>query len=535
MGLSITRRRVERRTALLKGSLALAACVLAAGSAGVIRPASPSAAPADARGVDTRALAVGVDTCDAADRAQHSWLGVGAFAPLLFTQADSGATIRTDRRVYAQTPLAEPATAGQTYRDPVFGTQIMRVTDASDCPAPGCGTWYSNWPTFNADDTRILIRRGESGDVIIRAFDPVNFKLGPVLRTTPRLSGTTPNWQSATWSRTDPDLLYLPGDYYNASYTASGMKLYTYRPSTDTFTLVKDFAPALSAAGLPDYFFEMHADAREDLFVFSRFRVGASVNPVGFIVWRRHDDRVLLNAARDSRLDSRKGTPDKSGRWVVFPLNDHNAQADGAADRVWDSQTNTWDAVRWTASDDAATHGDMGTGLMVGHGNFSGAFNARAMGSLHSPREVFAVKDARGVTDWSYDEHTTLYSDDESWATVAFFDDPGWHGPGRTGAFEDEVVQIALDGSQRIRRLLHHRSKVDNRSAASGYWAQPKPTISRDGRFIAYTSNWGRADRYDLFIAKIEPAPPSAKTVPRPGPASRPRRTGGAPRRASGR
>ncbi|MDQ3746558.1 MAG: hypothetical protein M3444_19470, partial [Acidobacteriota bacterium] len=274
MGLSNTRRRVERRTALLKGSLALAACVLAAGSAGVIRPASPSDAVADARGVDTRATFGDIDTCDAADRAQHSWLGVEAFATLLFTQADSGATIRTDRRVYAQTPLAEPTTAGQTYRDPTFGTQIMRVTDASNCPAPGCGTWYSNWPTFNADDTRILIRLGESGDVIIRAFDPVNFKLGPVLRTTPRLSGTTPNWQSATWSRTDPDLLYLPGDYYNASYTASGMKLYTYRPSTDTFKLVKDFAPALSAAGLPDYFFEMHADAKEDLFVFSRFRVG---------------------------------------------------------------------------------------------------------------------------------------------------------------------------------------------------------------------------------------------------------------------
>jgi hypothetical protein len=439
----------------------------------------------------------------------------------------------TDRGVYVERPLAEPSAAGQSYRDPVFGTQIMRATDSTDCPAPGCGTWYSNWPTFNSDATRLLIRRGETGDMLIRSFDPVNFTLGPVVRANPTVGGTIPNWQGATWSHSDPDLLYVVGSYYDASYPASGLKLYAYRPSTGVFTLVKDFGPQLSP-GNPDYFDEMHVDARDEVFVLSQKRVGAGSLPVGFVVWRRSDDRVLLARGRDAWLDSRKGIPDKSGRWVVFPLNDHNSQPDGASHRVWDSQTDSWEAVRWAAGDDSATHGDVGTGVMVGRGNFSGGFNTRPLGDVHSPAPVFAVKDAAGVTDWSYDEHMTLYADDEGWATLAMFDDPGWNGPGRTGVFENEVLQFSTDGSQRIRRLFHHRSHIDNKTAASGYWGMPKPTISRDGRFIAFTSNWGGRERYDLFIAKIDPAPRLTKSLPQPGPASRPRRVGGARRRGPG-
>ncbi len=76
-----------------------------------------------------------------------------------------------------------------------------------------------------------------------------------------------------------------------------------------------------------------------------------------------------------------------------------------------------------------------------------------------------------------------------------------------TGVFRDEIFQVALDGSARVRRICHTRSSIDNNSDTTGYWAMPKPTISKDGRFIAFTSNWEKSGRYDLFIAKIDPAP----------------------------
>src|SRR5437762_10570282 len=112
--------------------------------------------------------------------------------------------------------------------------------------------------------------------------------------------------------------------------------------------------------------------------------------------------------------------------------------------------------------------------------------------------------------------------------TIGFYDDPDVKLPD-SGLFEDEILQVALDGSQRIRRICHTRCAIDNRTATTGYGAAPKPTISRDGRFIAFTSNWEKSGRYDLFIVRIEPAPRLNQPRPAQPPArnvQRPRRVG---------
>jgi len=404
--------------------------------------------------------------------------------------------------------------AGGKFNDPVFGTEIMRVTDAVECPAPGCNTFYNQWPTFNADNTRIMIRKGDNGDVIIKAFDPVNFSVGPTVRTSPTVSCSTLTWQGAMWSRTDPDLIFVHANYYDPNCAASGLKLYTYRPSTNVFTLLKDFAPEL-APGQPDYLFEMHVDAHDEIFTLMQNRVGNADNPLYFIVWKKSTNTVLQHILNDATFDANAALPDKSGRWIYFPLN--KTELDGTRGRVVDLQTGTWQTLSWTGADDPPSHGDVGTGTLTGHGNFSGAANIRSLGSIHTSTKSFDYKDANGVVDWSQDQHMTLYADDESWATMALFDESNVQ---KTGAFANEVMQFAMDGSQRIRRLLHHRSKIDNLSNTSGYWAMPKPTISRDGRFIAFTSNWGNSGRYDLFIARINPAPHLLSTVPSTQPAS---------------
>src|SRR6266446_4415746 len=167
-------------------------------------------------------------------------------------QTDIG-RIRTDRRVYPEPLLPAPPRAGGKFNDPVFGTQIMRVTDEKDYPAPGCGTWYSQWPTFNSNNTRLLIRCGVSGDMEIKAFDPVSFTLGATLRTATTIrNGQSLQWQGATWSRNDPDLLFVHASYYNQDYPAvTGMKLYTYRTSTNTLTLIKARRTICSRCTLP--------------------------------------------------------------------------------------------------------------------------------------------------------------------------------------------------------------------------------------------------------------------------------------------
>lgn len=426
--------------------------------------------------------------------------------------------IKTDRAVYPEPPMQIVPNAGDKFHDPVFGTEIMRATDAIDCPTPGCGTFYNQWPTFNSDNTRILIRKGDSGDVMIKAFDPLTFTLGQTLRLSPTLpGGVSLDWQGATWASTDPDLIFVHVAYYDPDYSATGMKLYTYRPSTNVFTLLKDFAPEL-APGQKDYLYEMHLDAHDEIFTFMHNRVGNSSNPIYFIVWQRSTDKVLHHILNDAQFDTNNCNPDKSGRWVYCGRNQRGPAGETA--QIFDLLTNTRQTMYWNGSDDPAAHGDFGTGFIVGHGCFSGSSVSRKLTDVHATTLHFDYKDANGVKDWSNDQHMSLYADDENWAMMGLFDDPDLNSsPGlETGAFENEVMQIALDGSQRIRRLFHHRSEILGTSDTNGYWAVPKATISKNGRFIAFTSNWGNSGRYDLFIAKIDLAPsvPSATPVPTP-------------------
>jgi hypothetical protein len=422
--------------------------------------------------------------------------------------------VRTDRRVYARPPLPALPAAGGKWRDPVFGTELLRATDARDYPGPGCGTFYSHWPTFNRTSTLLLIRCGVNGDAVIKRFDPERFELGETLRKRlPALpDGSSVEWQGATWSAEDPDLIYAHVNGYSPDYARyTGMKLYEYRVSTNTFKLVKDFAPQL-APGKPDALYEMHADARTDVFTFMHKRAGR-YEPLGFIAWSRTADKVLKYVAND--FDANACSPDKSGRYLYFPLN--KTQPDGSKARILDLQTNRWETLYWNASDDPPGHGDAGTGTVTGRSPFTGGFSFRTLAAPHKQTSIFDMKDARGVTDWSNDQHTTLYADDESWVLLGAYDDPAETGS-ETNVFDDELIQIATDGSQRIRRLAHTRTRVDNRTETGGYWATPKPTISRDGRYVAFTSNWENSiGRYDLVIAKIE-APPAPRTR-RPAPA----------------
>src|ERR1700730_12038622 len=158
---------------------------------------------------------------------------VGSHISICPIHAQARPGIKTDRAVYLEPRLPAPA-AGGKFNDPVFETQIMRATDARECTAPGGGAWCSQWLSFNSDNTRLLIRNGLNGGMIIKAFDPHTFTLGRTLRTSPTLpGGVALEWQGATWSRDDPDLIYVHVNYYNPHSPATGMKLYTYRPSTN--------------------------------------------------------------------------------------------------------------------------------------------------------------------------------------------------------------------------------------------------------------------------------------------------------------
>ena len=425
-------------------------------------------------------------------------------------------SIKTDRGIYGKPPLPRLPRAGGTFIDPVFGTEIMRATDESDGPAPGLGTYYSHWPTFNTGNTRLLVRQGESGRAILKTFDPVKFKIGSGYEPLPieYPGGFSLSWESAIWSHRDPDVIYTFANNFKG-----GMRVYAYNVARRSFALLRDFSSL--SHGQPDYLHQMNMSADDDVFSWSRMRSGRNGVPLAYLVWRRSMDKILFDVP--NTMDFNEVHVDKSGHWLNIPLN--KSLPDGDSMEFLNLDTGTVEKILDGAPDYRPGHGDLGMNCIVGFDNDLDGITWRKMSAPHQLRRVFYFRTGigpnGGVTDWTNDFHGTMLADNEDWITVATYHDPAITLP-HSGIYADEIFQVSLDGSERIRRICHTRCAIDNRTNTTGYWAMPKPTISRDGRFIAFTSNWEKSGRYDLFIAKIDPAPPLTSATSPAG--QRPRR-----------
>jgi len=405
------------------------------------------------------------------------------------------------RAVFPKPPLPALPPADGKFNDPTFGTEILRATNQRDDKA-GLSTYYSHWPTFNCDNTYILVRKGLTGDALVKSFNAEAFTIGvghqPGALIVPGKGTVTVNFERAIWHPTNPHLIYC-----TTGYRGGGMALYVYNVVTHTYTLVKDLS---SLAGADDYLWEMSMSAAGDVFAWSQMRVGRRDSPLYYIVWRRSIDKVLYHVPTNGIIN--KVRLDKSGQFLDLVY--AKVQPDKTAGGFLTIATNHIEILMWNSSDSPPGHGDLGTGFIVGWDNWEGGINRRWLNRVHSPQTVFRFADARGVLDWTNGFHATMLADNEDWTTVGTFDDPSANLP-RTGVFKDEILQVALDGSGRFRRICHTRSAIDQKTDTTGYWAMPKPTISKDGRFIAFTSNWEKSGRFDVFVARIAPAPALTK------------------------
>src|SRR5205807_841247 len=202
----------------------------------------------------------------------------------------------SDRNFYPKPPLPVVPSAGGRYRDPVFGADILRATDANDCPGNGCGTFYSHWPTFNYNNTRIFYR-SERDTAKIKSFDAANFTVGQavslpiVVRTSnctncPAGISDGPSWESSIWSHSNADVIYTFSGWIG------GLRIYTYNVSTAQFTIIKDLSSLSGVVPSTDYLHQMNMSADDDVFSFSQLRIGYA-GPGDFpyyIVWKRSTD-----------------------------------------------------------------------------------------------------------------------------------------------------------------------------------------------------------------------------------------------------
>jgi len=374
-------------------------------------------------------------------------------------KAQSGVGVKTDLGVYLEgSPPTLPA-AGGKLTDPTFGTQIMRVTDQTD--GTSFGTAYSYWSTFNSNNTRVLAQA--DGTAYLYQFDPVLFTLGAKQEMIfPPGSGYT-TAEDVVWSAYDPNTLFIH----------RGAVLYAFNAQEGSYSLVGDLSSQFPAGA---YLFQMSVSRNDDVFAFTVRNADYSV--WGYAVWKRSTNTIIYSV-NTSALDEVQ--IDKTGRYLVVKTGQQGA---GVIEvKVVDLQTQAVTNLTDNAPDFAPGHSDNGNGSVVGEDNWSDRITYR---NLATPQVVRTVIQ---WSTWDVATHISMLADNEDWVLISTY--------GNSSIFNRELMLVATDGSQRVKRLAHHYSIYNT------YEDTPRANISRDGKFIAFTSNWGGSSRRDLFIAKV--------------------------------
>jgi hypothetical protein len=141
-----------------------------------------------------------------------------------------------------------------------------------------------------------------------------------------------------------------------------------------------------------------------------------------------------------------------------------------------------------------------GQAVFIGIGNshvLSGETNPCSSGWGLDVRRLYETSTAACLLDKQPSLHVSYRgSASQPWAAISFFDDrqagpelfnnnqnvqvpssKNWK------LYEDEITLASIDGGA-IYRLAHARSR-----SAENYWAQPHAAISRDGKYVVFSSN----------------------------------------------
>lgn len=389
----------------------------------------------------------------------------------------------------ADLDLPEPR---RPFRDPVFGTCLVRITDHQADPpggelAGGLKNEYARVQPFNADESRVLIR-STSGAWYLYDAD--------MLHPLGRLElGTDPRWDA-----TDPHRLY----------SFDGARLLGHDVRSGAVEVVHDFAADFPGQALSAVWMRYEGSPSADGRTWGLMAEDEEWETVAFLVYDLDQDRIL--ARRDlggvsgaAGIDSVTISP--SGVYFLADFGDAYCE-------------------RGVLGTDQAPCGVMvyGRDLAAGRGllRIGGHMD---LGFDVAGREVAVFQDldadALAMADLETGEITPLWPIDFSHSPLGFhfsaraFDRPGWavvstYSGARPSAtwMDDQVFLIELTAGGRVVRLAHTHSVFAEGAVAYGekdYWAEPHAWANRDLTRILFTSNWGDSgsEAVDTYLIRL--------------------------------
>lgn len=382
-----------------------------------------------------------------------------------------------------------PPALGSTFTDGAYGTTIRRVSNGLSQFNEGVHHEYETISPFNRGNTRLLLWR-EGGSFYVADLN------GNVIMSEAELAlGKQPE---PRWSTTDANVFYYHQDNNLFRYDLATKQKTTLR----TFTQYDTIAFGISNGEL--------SDDGDNLLILGRkasqsflgvYRL--SNNTLGTMLETTNLGSIVLTDLTPSNNVIVRWAAQGEGRYKGFELFDrnmnflrqiyrYNARGDVGRDLNGD------EILLVTADNDAQpatgceSNGIQKIRLSDGQKScllplFFGAevsvsINNGLNNALGHPWALISTTDLNGTAN----PNDSLPSDWQS----------------RWKPRNNELLLVKLDGSER-RRLAHHRSRVNG-----DYWWQPRASISRDGRFALFDSNFGTYPRTyytDAFLLPLNP------------------------------
>jgi hypothetical protein len=394
---------------------------------------------------------------------------------------DADITFITDLDVRQTSDLPEPDPR-TPFRDPAFGTCIVRVTDRHtdilnpDDPSKGMKNEYARVQSFNADDSLLMVR---SIDSFWYVYDVAS--LMPL--------GEVPVYVEPRWDAQNPTLLYYTDE----------TRLTSYDLRTGEINVIRDFAEDFPGVDLSAVWTRYEGSPSYDTRYWGLLANDSEWDPYAFLIYdMQTDSLVIREIPRGYSIDNVTISP--LGNYLLASFDEYCEEGQVGSDAnpcglmVYDRNL------------------ENGRSLLRIIGHYDAMLDADG-------KEVILYQDIDtdhiSMLDLESGAVTPLLPIDFSHTAIGFHfsgrasDLPGWglvstsNGgyPTDQTWMDDSIFAVELKANGRVVRLAHTHSLYDE-DMEQDYWAEPHASVNQDFTRIVFTSNWGRTgtEEVDMYM-----------------------------------
>lgn len=408
-----------------------------------------------------------------------------ALAPMPKADANSPFYgIPDDHKVYFPADYTSflPPAVGVHYRDTVFGTPIVRLTNGLTQFNDAVHHEYATMSPFNSDSSWILVQADSNGFFVVDR----NGKL-----VVPPEALVLGGSSEPRWSGKEPNVFYYHAENQLLKFDVARRQKSVVRVFAQYQKITFGGGECdISEDG--DHLMIVGDDRHAAMYTFSTDSLAKTID-----LKTLDKEWVEVYVTANNNIMMRCGTEG---------IGKHKGMA------LYDKDFNF---LRQIAP--FGGHSDQGRDLNGDEVVFVGAYRDTTPppGCENNGIEKIRLSDAKRTCllplNWDAELHVSSNSNGKNpWVLVSVTDtgkgtavanaDLPRDWQQRWGVRFNEVMMVKADGSER-RRLAHHRSRTLN-----NYWFQPRASISKDGKFAVFDSNFGTnplKDYTDVFLLEL--------------------------------